>query len=261
MFDYFTKTTLFNQKNKKEIFKNMVALFGIPRDLAKHFKLKPKRPTKSNKKYKMFREIPKKYRQTILGCMLRMNPKNRSSCKEIAKFLKLKIKFVPLTTQSQQKQKTILPKSTLKNRKKLFGLLCKLAKDENLHNETLFLAFELIDRYLDATQECDTETLELVCIASLRLSSKFFEFNACQFQMLEFSPKQIYEICKYEKKILCKLKWCIYTESYYVLLKKYIPDNVSRRFNLAKSMYKQWSIAKQTKSDIKKTLDTIFSCK
>ena len=357
-YEFLTQKTLFVVANKQELLNEIQRL-----------------NKKQSSKYKnnLLRYVPDKYKIPISKHMLCYDPEDRSSITVIAKLLHYKLpytNYTPFTPNDKSdyihssngngnggvsKLSTTIIKNRLKNRKHMLKLISDLAKSENFFDETIFLAYELMDRYMSQCNKisdydkytlatslttlsstinnndiCNYKTkmsdLEIVAISSLRLASKFLEIHPYQLDRLELTLIQKNIIYQCEKTILCSLKWIVYTTSYYEILKTYVtselnsvgnkssdvesrnsvpprglgspsrvlsqpranegvPNNVGnksrdvesrnsalsqpranegvleRRKKLAKYMYKNYDISKQSHLQIKNTIATIFSYK
>jgi serine/threonine protein kinase len=333
-YEFLTQKTLFVVANKQELLNEIQRL-----------------NKKQSSKYKnnLLKYVPEKYKIPISKHMLCYDPLDRSSIIVIAKLLNYKLaytNYIPYTPNdkndyifsdsvSKLSSSSLIIKNRLKNRKHMLKLISDLALSENFFDETIYLAYELMDRYMsqcNKMSEYDKYTLatsvttnnnvescnyyktrmtelDIVAISSLRLASKFLEIHPYQLDRLELTLIQKNIIYQCEKSILCSLKWIVYTASFYEILKTYVtselnsvgnkthsdveprnsvlsqprateevPNNVEsrnsalsqpranegvleRRKKLAKYMYKNYDISKQSHLQIKNTIATIFSYK
>jgi serine/threonine protein kinase len=151
-------------------------------------------------------------------------------------------------------------------RQKMYSLIWEIGKKELLYDETIYLTYDLIDRFMSSVDKSichkiisTVKRYEYISLSCLRLASKFLEIKSCNFEFL--TKKQRLKINEYEKKILTTLKWIIYTPSFYELLLFNIPYDEDRRKKLTWYMYKNYNIAKQSQTNIRNNLQTIFSFK
>jgi serine/threonine protein kinase len=251
MYEYLCKSVLFRESDKNAMYKKIKANFG-----SNNKKLSP-----------VLKKIEYPYNSLLSKYIFQINPKKRFAAIEIADYLGYNFdhgdsRFICKRMDNCRDYFSEYPVNSTdrmkRKRKQLFVWMKDIAKSEQMDCETLFLSYSIFDRYYSVAESKFESTSEPVSIASMRIASKFLEIYPCEFIDLDLTDAYREYIQKWEKKILCALDWIVYTDSYYKLLKKHIP-NRSRCKLLATNMYMNHNICKQSNKQINKTLQSFFS--
>jgi serine/threonine protein kinase len=294
LYEYLTQKVLFEEQRTKRDLLNAIL---DPSFLKNKLNLLPDDTTPTTitlktKDHNNIHNIYPKYDMILQENILRIKPNSRNSASELmTKLFGLVIPVLPVTcavtcgklTDSKFSEINMVNDKldyisvycrnsngkldfdqSLVHRTQLFKWMYHIAQKNSLFDETVYLSYELVDRFMSSNSANTnsmiiptTKEFEYICLACLRIASKFFEITSIQFSFLK--DKQLCKINECEKMVLTTLKWIIYTPSYYELLVHNIPNDIDRRKKLTWYMYKNYNISKQSQNNIKNKLETIFS--